>query len=516
MYLGRFSPVAFLLLAALAVVGLASFPCPASLDAAEGAFPRKPIKIIVYTGAGGPIDMTVRQFVDIARSYTDATFVVENKPGSGGITAIEKLLQVRADGYTLFACTKSNIAQVVSVGREGYLEALDWQALLLIDPECVITNRTSRVPDWDALLEDARHNPDGQVWLGPASGGLDHVMAMQIWDRFGIKARWVPCKSGGDALGKLLGKQGVAYVGNPADAVGNPDLQVSIVSSPERLPQLPNTPVFSEYGVNDLNEQFMWRGFALKKGCPPAATRFYAKLFQQITEDRQWRTRWEKEGIEVVYRGPKAFTETVEKDRIEFTTYLKRLGMVPPDANAAPPSWLAWSELRGLVLLISALAIGATFLISRGAWERCGHLWILAGLVAFAGLLFVQTLTFPRPAQGVGAAAVPRLWIIALLIFAPLAALSFRTSVTGPPADAPRRVDLVLTLIGLLALYVALTVFAGYYVSSLVFLLTTMWILGERRPAVLISVSFLWLVFAYVTFARLLFVQLPLGRWFES
>lgn len=70
-------------------------------------FPKKPITIIVYTGPGGLIDITARKFVDIANNYSDATFVVENKPGPDGIVALKRLLQLPSDGYTLFACTKS-------------------------------------------------------------------------------------------------------------------------------------------------------------------------------------------------------------------------------------------------------------------------------------------------------------------------------------------------------------------------------------------------------------------------
>ena len=64
------------------------------------SFPQKPITIIVYTGPGGLIDITARKFADIASNYTNATFVVENKPGSGGIVAMKRLLQLPSDGYT--------------------------------------------------------------------------------------------------------------------------------------------------------------------------------------------------------------------------------------------------------------------------------------------------------------------------------------------------------------------------------------------------------------------------------
>ncbi|MBL7031531.1 MAG: tripartite tricarboxylate transporter substrate binding protein, partial [Candidatus Marinimicrobia bacterium] len=68
-------------------------------------FPSKPIKIVVYTGPGGLIDITARKFTAVANKYVDATFVVENKPGAGGIVALKKVLQSPEDGYSLYACT---------------------------------------------------------------------------------------------------------------------------------------------------------------------------------------------------------------------------------------------------------------------------------------------------------------------------------------------------------------------------------------------------------------------------
>ena len=73
------------LLVALAMVA-------GSFTAAMAAFPTKPIKLIVYTKPGGAIDVFARKFTTIAAKYTDATFVVINKSGAGGIVAIKHIL----------------------------------------------------------------------------------------------------------------------------------------------------------------------------------------------------------------------------------------------------------------------------------------------------------------------------------------------------------------------------------------------------------------------------------------
>jgi tripartite-type tricarboxylate transporter receptor subunit TctC len=477
-------------------------------------FPRKPIKVIVYTGPGGLLDMTARKFADVAKAYTDATFVVENKPGAGGIVAIEKVLQMPADGYTLYACTKSNIAKVVSANRSAYLDELHWVGLLIKDPECIITRRGGAMMDWQSLLSDARQRTRPQIWLGPATGGQDHVFAMKTWDQFGITATWVPFSSGGEALVALLGDQGIAYVGNPRDAVGNPNLQAIVVSNSRRLTQFPDTPVFSELGAPNLDNEFMWRGFALRQGCPPPVLAWYDELFRRITADARWRSFWEGEGMEVVYENDSKFSEVVKQDSLDFEHYLQRLELIQPQLPSATgkigkQAW-AWC----LPLLTAVVAVALTWTrIHAGKVVQPGQLIIPAVILVVAMFCFARTLTFPR-VTGLGAAAVPQLWIALLT---PLCVYAFLTASPGviEVRQEVWRTDLVWGFIGLLALYWIGTYFLGYYLSSAAFLIAAMYLLGVHSLQMACLVAGAWLTFAYLAFGRLLYVPLPAGRLFE-
>lgn len=296
-------------------------------------FPEKPIKIVVYTGPGGLIDITARKFASVADKYVDATFVVENKPGAGGIVALKKVLQAPEDGYNLYAVTKSNIAKFIQVGGRDYVNALHWTAMLMADPECVLTNVGNNIFEWDDLFNDALQNPGEQNWVGPAAGGLDHVTAMKIWDEYGMSAKWIPYKSGGKAIAALLGEQGVAYVGNPRDALGNPNLHIAAVSSDERLEAFPNVPTFAELGSTTLSNEYMWRGFALKAGTPPDVIEWYTSLFQQVTADPDWKEFWEKGGIEVEFIGGDEFANIVKQDVETFEYYLTKSEIISTSSN---------------------------------------------------------------------------------------------------------------------------------------------------------------------------------------
>jgi len=278
-------------------------------------FPAKPIHVIVYTGAGGAGDVLTRKAMDIASKYTDATFVVENKPGAGGIVTMEYVRSLPADGYTLMYVTRSNIAKLASTeSKIDPVKDFDWIDMLQIDPECVITNNKTDVVTWPQIVADARAKDGKQLWVGPAAGGLDNVTAQRIWKAAGIKATWVPYSSGGEAKAALLGKQAVTYTGNPGEIIGKPDFSIAAICLDKRLPQFPDVPTFKELGVNGVQDEIIWRGFAVKKGTPDAVVAWYNDLFKKISQDEAWINTYEPQGVQLVNYTKAKFNQMVQDD----------------------------------------------------------------------------------------------------------------------------------------------------------------------------------------------------------
>jgi len=486
--------------------------CKESKD--EFSFPEKPVTIIVYTGPGGLIDITARKFADVASQYTDATFVVENKPGSGGIVAMKRLLQLPADGYTLFACTKSNISKIVSSGGEAYIEGIDWTAMMMADPECIITHAKQDVNTWEDILVDAKDKNGDQLWLGPANGGLDHVTALKIWDEAGIEAKWIPFKSGGKARAALLGEQGVAYVGNPREVLGNDELQIAAVSSLERLPQFPDVPTFNEFGITGLDNEVMWRGFVLKQGTPPAIREWYDELFTKVNNDPEWREYWERGGIDVIYKSSEEFTEIVNKDKEQFTHYLQKIGIINTEATNILAKLATGKTLNFLVIFLIILLLVIWFITKRSAKGKyLDGIMLPLFFIALSIVFFLISYTFPSN-EKVGPSVVPRLWILILVplnIF--LLIDIFRKKKEIKESEGNQAI--VWGFIGLLLLYLISIFYIGYFISSFVFLFVGIYMLGYRKYLTMLIISTGWLLFSYLIFYKLLYVPLPVGKLIE-
>jgi hypothetical protein len=335
-------------------------------------------------------------------------------------------------------------------------------------------------------------------------------MAIRIWDAYGLRCRWVPHNGGARAIAALLGGQGVAYVGNPGDAAHHPDLRVSIVSRPNRLEQLPDTPTFAEMGHPELDQQFMWRGFALPPGCPSEVRAWYHRLFRQVSDDAQWRDHWQQDGIEVVCVTDRGFIEVIDQTRAEFNRYLHRLHVAPVEGGP-------WIDMLSRGTTLAGVAIANLLFALAFGLRRTGSFWqrrlIPLAVLSVCVPLLAQTWTFPAAWEGVGAAALPRLWLIGTSLCALL------TLVQPGTKDLDRATESGIVLVALLMAIVVgqwwAAGYVGYFPSAFLGTLASLTLLGERRWSVLLSVSAGWLVCAYLLFQRLLHVNLPTGSWFS-
>lgn len=295
----------------------------------QAAFPEKPIHIVVYTAPGGLIDITARLIANIAqKKYAKVPVIVENKKGAGGVVALSYILSQPADGYTVFGMTSSVISKTIRAKQEKKLNQLHYLARMVADYECLITNKKLKVVTFQDIIEDAKAKRGNQIWVGPAAGGTDHLFAMKVWDLTGIKAKWIPYRSGGQAVAALLGGHGVVYVGNPQDTIGRPDLFVAAVASPERLKNFPDSPTFRELGYDQLTGEVLWRGFAIKKGTDPKVIRFLEDLFRKVSKDPEWVKFCEKGNVIPVFDTGKDFAKIVEMQIAKDKKYLKYAGLL--------------------------------------------------------------------------------------------------------------------------------------------------------------------------------------------
>ncbi|TVS12760.1 MAG: tripartite tricarboxylate transporter substrate binding protein [Gammaproteobacteria bacterium] len=475
-------------------------------------FPSQPIRLVVYTSPGGLIDVTARRFARLAQEHAEHPFAVINRPGGGGIVAFEEALREPADGHRFLAVTRSNISKMVATGREDLIDRLHWHAYVMDNAHVLITNAAEGPADWDAL----RRTPGDQLWLGVDIGGVKHVSGVRMAETVGIDMRWIPYASGGEAVAALLGNLGTVYLGNPRDAQTSDRLRIVAVAAEQRLPEFPDAPTFVELGFDGLEDELIWRGFAFRKEVPEPIRDWYTAVIRKVLDDPRWQEAWAGEAVNLRYRDAEAFTRIVERDRSEFRTYLGQLGLLP-DAQESHGTLAALGRGLGLYGAVGGSALmlgGLAFMLPRTRHRQWTGQLLLLGALGFAtviALLMSIHLPAANPIDPVGAAGIPRLWMLLLL---PLIVLQIGYCLRAPPPEPETQQTLrLLVSMGLFIGYLLLLPVLGYLPATLIYMPTLIVYLGYRRMPVIAAVTVSWLLFSELIFQRLLLVDLPRGMW---
>lgn len=171
-------------------------------------------------------------------------------------------------------------------------------------------------------------------------------------------------------------------------------------------------------------------------------------------------------------------------------------------------------------LLFLAVAEAILFVVFRRIKKLrpyTGQLLLLSAFLLVALIFFLLTFSFKvsKMASGVSARSMPRLWIFLILVSGIMVVVNILAGKEEP--DAPLgRWQLSVAVIVLSILSVVLFSYIGYYISSGLFIVAFMLLLGERKPVPLVVTPIAWGVFTYFVFNKFLFITLPVGSLFQA
>ena len=172
-------------------------------------------------------------------------------------------------------------------------------------------------------------------------------------------------------------------------------------------------------------------------------------------------------------------------------------------------------DLVWILLGFAAIMVGFFFLfgLSKKLKAYRGQMMVITGLCLFFLLFFLMTFAFKiRKAQMIHttAATVPRAWIFLMIPVAIMVITSILNGKSGTDEPFGRWV-LTLGIAAAAFISVFLFEYIGYYLSSALLLILMMFLLRERKVAVLVGVPVGWVLFTYFVFAKLLYITLPIG-----
>ncbi len=271
-----------LAIAVSCMLGL-SLWAPASYGA---DFPRKPIKIIVTSSAGGGEDMEARGVAPYLEKYLGVRVIIENQPGAGGKIAFEKFQKTSPDGYSLLTSSfpKSIIMEYMS--KTGYRTKDLTPIFIWSRMDSYLTVSADTWKTFDEFMKAAKSRT---LAIGmPGIGGTNHLTGLMMIDKLGLNVKWIPYEAGAAAYAALAGKHIDAAMGSTTGLTGLLDAgkvrSLMITSSNKRNPYLPDVPTPRELGI-DIDPVVVVRGIEAPPNTPPAIVQVLEQAFSKIAKD---------------------------------------------------------------------------------------------------------------------------------------------------------------------------------------------------------------------------------------
>lgn len=255
---------------------IAAAACSVSFaqNAPAAKFPERPVKLVVPFAAGGPNDVVARVLAQRLTLTTGQTFIVENKPGGGGIIGTDYVAKAQPDGYTLAVISAPFTMLPALRKRLPYdtLHDLTPITRAVESPMVMMVPIASNFRDAKTLLDFAKKNPEKIAYGSGGVGSTPHLTTELLSSVTGAKFLHVPYKGGGESLNALIGNQIdmlIDSVTSTGGAIRSKQVRPLAISSPARSPMLPDVPTFAEVGVANFTPMH-WIGIVAPAGIPEA------------------------------------------------------------------------------------------------------------------------------------------------------------------------------------------------------------------------------------------------------
>lgn len=298
---------------------------------AQAQYPERPVRVILSFGAGGIADVTMRLVAGKLSERLGAQFVIENRPGAGGINAAMAAKSSAADGYALLLNGNGSALSVSLFKSLPYDIVKDFSPIsVLAQFDMLLATRTDGEFSAVAkLVERARAQP-GKLNFGTVAAGSTQNLAAEMFKVVtGIEAAVVTFRTSPDLVTALMrGDVDVGFDYLAAFASGLSDNKLKIIASggEQRSPLTPNTPTVTESGWPEYVVT-SWNGVSAPTGTPPDVI---AKLNHEINEVLKLpdvRARATQLGMEPVGSTPEGMAKRLQADIARWRGVITKLGL---------------------------------------------------------------------------------------------------------------------------------------------------------------------------------------------
>lgn len=274
---------------AVAAAGTASW--------AQGAWPNKPIRIIVPYTAGGFTDQMARLLQVGLQKALGQPIVVENKPGANSIIGVDQVAKSAPDGYTFGVVIAAYAANPSLYPKLPYNPKKDLVGVSLMGVSPLVAAVAMNAPfkTTAELVAYAKAHPGQVSFASSGSGSAAHLTSELMGLLTHTEMVHVPYKGAAPALQDLMGGQVPLFLDPPPNLIQPAKagrIRLIGVASDKRLPALPDVPTFVEQGIPGLVGS-TWAAMVAPAGVPREIVQRMSQEVARIVRSEEIRARME-------------------------------------------------------------------------------------------------------------------------------------------------------------------------------------------------------------------------------
>jgi len=305
---------------------------------AQGAFPSKPIRVLIGVPAGGTQDVLTRAIADVVRD-TLGPIVLDNRGGAAGRIAVDVVKNAEPDGHTLLLGTAGMMTMFPNAYKNlsydplkdfaPIINAASFELAMMVHKD-VPANTLAEFVAWAKT-----QGPQGsKVSFGSYGAGTpSHFLGEMLNRAAGLQMVHVPYRGSTPARQDVMGGTIPVYfdtVGGAISMFPSGRVKVLATSGAKRSPPMPAVPTFVELGYKDVVAAAWFSYYAPAKTPKPVLDKLRAE-FSRAVNSREVRQQLLVNGMYPVGDGPEVLVKTMREDTDRWGRIMRATNFVATD-----------------------------------------------------------------------------------------------------------------------------------------------------------------------------------------
>lgn len=301
--------------------------------ATAGAYPSKPIRLVVASAPGGGTDFNARVVAPRVSENIGQTLVIDNRGGAGGTVGSDIVAKSPPDGYTLLMVFVNFAIHPSLYPKLPYDPVKDFTPIMTLSATPLILVVNPRVPAKSIkdLIALAKTHGSKLNYAAPGVGSLGHLAGELLKSMTGVNITHVPYKGGGPSITALIGGEVQMYFSTMPAALAQVKagrLRALAVTSAKRAASEPDIPTIAESGIPGYDVTGWFGVFAPAKTPRANIARLNAE-FANALKTGEVRERLTHEGLQPLGGTPEALAAMLKNDVAKWGKVVREAGIKP-------------------------------------------------------------------------------------------------------------------------------------------------------------------------------------------